>query len=148
MNPPLLPDQPLVCDLTAIPAPARDEHLQTATQIFQAAQSIQELPNGYALQLPNAGEGFMALARFVENERRCCPFFRFELEIEPNRGPLWLRLTGGAGVKELLQSTLRDQVDGATLRRLIQTGDDARLNETVAQAVPPLARALKRATPG
>jgi hypothetical protein len=35
-------------------------------------------------------------------ERRCCPFLRLELNFEPSLGPVWLRLGGGAGVKEFL----------------------------------------------
>jgi glutamate/tyrosine decarboxylase-like PLP-dependent enzyme len=36
-------------------------------------------------------------------ERLCCPFVNYTLEIEPNRGPFWLRMTGGEGVKEFLK---------------------------------------------
>lgn len=31
------------------------------------------------------------------------PFMRYTLELEPNRGPFWLRFTGGEGVKEYLR---------------------------------------------
>lgn len=147
MNVPMLESQPLVCDLTAIPTPVRQEHLLTATQVFQAAVTIQDLPNGYALRLPNEGDLFMALARFVENERRCCPFFHFGLDLEPNGGPLWLRITGGEGVKELLQSVLSDNVDPDKLKELIHTGGDAQLDDRVAQAWPQLAEAFKKVSP-
>lgn len=43
-------------------------------------------------------------ARYVTNERLCCPFFNFFLEIESNGGSFWLRLTGGAGVKEFMEA--------------------------------------------
>jgi hypothetical protein len=138
---------PIFCDMTAIPAPAREQHLLTAMEVFQAAQEVQELPNGYALQLPNEADMFMAMARFVENERLCCPFFNFGLEIEANGGPLWLRLTGGEGIKELLQSTLSEHVDTATLKQLIQTGGDDHLDEIVANAAPRLGEVLKKAVP-
>ena len=108
MNITSIESQPIACDLTAISAADREQHIPTATQIFQTAQVVQELPNGYAFRLPNEMFMFMVLARFVENERRCCPFFRFVLEIEPNGGPLWLQLTGGEGVKEFLQMLLND----------------------------------------
>jgi hypothetical protein len=43
-------DQPLVCELTAIPADAREEHAFTAPQLFALAQEVQELANGFAIR--------------------------------------------------------------------------------------------------
>ena len=65
-------------------------------------------------------------AKFIENERLCCPFFHFGLKVEPNGGRLWLRLTGGEGVKENLQTTLFESIiDKAVLKQLIQSGATA-----------------------
>ena len=100
-------NQALACDLTAIPSAVREEHIRTAPQLLQTAQEIQELSNGYAIRFLNEPGKFMAIAKYIENERLCCPFFNFELEIKPNGGMLWLRLTGGEGVRELLKSGLR-----------------------------------------
>src|SRR3990172_1036265 len=97
-------NQTLACDLTAIPSSVREEHIVTAPQLFQTAQEVQELSNGYTFRFLNEPGKFMAIAKYIENERLCCPFFNFELEIKPNNGALWLRLTGGEGVKELLKS--------------------------------------------
>src|SRR5215216_2543377 len=101
-----LEDTTLACDLTAIPASAREEHVLTTPQLFQSAQEMQELPNGYAIRFLNEAGKFLAIATYIENERLCCSFFNFELEIKPNGGALWLRLTGGEGVKDLLKATL------------------------------------------
>lgn len=95
---------PIACDLTTIPAARRAEHARDAREIFSAAEQLQELPDGYALRLQNKAGMFMQLARFVAQETLCCPFFGFALEIEPEQGALWLRLTGRAGVKEFLQA--------------------------------------------
>ena len=88
----------------------------------------------------------MAIAKFIENERLCCPFFKFGLELGPENGPLWLRLSGGEGVKEILQTTLFESIENKTaLKRLIQTGGDAHLDEVVSQAqLPLLSGVLKR----
>jgi hypothetical protein len=40
---------------------------------------------------------------FIAEERACCPFFTFELQYEPNLGPIWLRLRGSADIKALLR---------------------------------------------
>lgn len=79
----------------------------------------------------------------MENERLCCPFFRFGLEIEPNSGPLWLRLTGSEGVKEILRSMLFESIgDKTTRKQLIHTGGDAHLDELVTQAPIPLLKGV------
>jgi hypothetical protein len=138
----------LACDLTAIPSDMREEHVLTAPQLFSAAQEVLELPNGFAIRFANEPGRFMVIAKFIENERLCCPFFNFGLEIEPNNGSLWLRLTGGEGVKEILQTTLLDSIEDKTaLKQLIQTGGDARLDEVVAQVpLPLLSGVLKQAS--
>ncbi len=139
----------LACDLTAIPASVREEHVLTAPQLFSAAQEVLELPNGFAIRFLNEPGKFMAIARFIENERLCCPFFNFGLEIEPNSGPLWLRLTGGEGVKEILQTMLFESIEDKTaLKELIQTGGDTHLDEVVSQTpLPLLSGVLKRDLP-
>jgi len=135
--------QPLACDLTAIPADVREEHVISAPQLFALAQEVQDLSDGYAIRFANEPGRFMAIAKFIENERLCCPFFRFGLEIAPNNGPLWLRLTGGEGVKEILRSTLFESIgDKTTLKQLIHTGGGTHLDELVTQAPIPLLKGV------
>ena len=143
MNNNLNEPQPLACDLTAIPSSVREEHVLTAPQLFSAAQEVQELSNGYAIRFLNESGRFMSIAKFIENEKLCCPFFNFGLDIEPNNGPIWLKLTGGEGVKELLQTTLFDSIeDKAALKQLIQTGGDAHLDEVIAHTALPLLKGV------
>ena len=135
--------QSLACDLTAIPPSAREEHIASAPQLFQTAQEVQELPNGYAFRFLNEPGKFMAIAKYIENERLCCPFFNLELEIKPNGGALWLRLTGAEGVGDLLKATLlENDQDKDYLKKLIQTGGDAQLEGMVAQLSLPDLRAI------
>lgn len=136
--------QPIACDLTAIPDTDRKQHIFTVQQIFQAVQHAQELPDGYAFQLPNEAGMFMSLAQFVENERLCCPFYNFVIEVEHNGGPLWLRLTGGDGVKEILKAISGD-LQEAVRRQLIRTDSTIGLDEALAQAAPAVANTMKKA---
>lgn len=145
MNTDPIENQLIACDLTAIPASDRQQHIFTVQQIFQAVQHAQELTNGYAFQLPNEPGMFMSVAQFVENERLCCPFYNFVIEVEPNGGPLWLRLTGGDGVKELLEVIAGD-LQEAVRKQLIHIGPDDGLDRAVAQAAPIVADALRRAS--
>lgn len=40
-------------------------------------------------------------------ERVCCSFFRFELKAGRQEEPVWLRITGGEGVKEFLKTQFK-----------------------------------------
>ena len=138
--------QPIACDLTVFPAAVREQMAATVPEMFLAVQEVQELPNGYAFQFPNVPGQFMTLAHFVEHERQCCSFYSFILEVEPNGGPLWLRMTGGEEVKQFMKTVWSD-LPGAVDKQLMQTGSGDDLNEGIAQAAPILAATLEKATP-
>ena len=70
---------------------------------------IRELPDGYALRIPSDATTVLAAAEWMTLDRLCCPFFRFALEIEPEGGPAWVRLTGGGGVKEFLRRAIEGE---------------------------------------
>ena len=147
MNTNLNETQPLACDLTAIPVDAREEHVVSASQLFGTAQEVQELPNGYAIRFANEPGKFMTIAEFIEHDRLCCPFFNFGVEVEPNSGPLWLRLIGGEGVKELVQTILFENIeDKEALKQVINTGGDPELDKVVSQTQ--LTGFLKQASSG
>ena len=98
----------IACDLTVLPVSIREQTAGTMPDIFQSVQEVQELSNGYAFQFPNESGMWMSLAHFVERERQCCPFFHIALEVEPNGGPIWLRMTGDQEVKQLLAAIWHD----------------------------------------
>ncbi|MDZ4720016.1 MAG: hypothetical protein SH847_16315 [Roseiflexaceae bacterium] len=105
------PAETLVCQLDAIAEDNRTPHMALATQlIFHMAQERVELADGYAFRFP--AEDYPALVAFIGNERLCCAFFRFELIVEPQHGPVWLRLCGTPDVK----AYLAEQLESHTLR--------------------------------
>jgi len=137
----------LACDLTAIPADAREEHIVTAPQLFQTAQEVRELPSGYAFRFLNEPGKFLAIAKYIENERLCCPFFGFELKAESNNGALWLTLTGNEGVKELLKIGLLENLENRDdLKKLTQTGGETQLDKLVDQIELPQLRGHLKTT--
>lgn len=97
----------LACTIDlALSVEQRNRHRNVAQEVLSAVQEIKELPNGYSLRLPLEQVMIQTAAEFISQERICCGFLAFNLDIEPNNGPLWLSLTGPEGVKELLQSEL------------------------------------------
>lgn len=99
-------DSTLICDLGAIAPSEREAHLVTTRALLESATGISELPDGYAVSWPAEAGIIRDVAAFIANERLCCAFLRFEMLLEPGDRPLWLKLTGGEGVKEFLQIEL------------------------------------------
>jgi len=97
---------PIACDLTAISANTREGHVLTAKQMLGLVEGVRELPDGYAFRLPNETDMLLMAATYIANERLCCPFFAFGIEIESEGGPLWLTLKGREGVKEFLAADM------------------------------------------
>ena len=95
-------ETPLACNLGAFSPEQRQRHQAICSQLFAARQAVRELPDGYALRLPADDQTLLLAATFITLERICCPFFDFALEVERDGGPLWLRLSGGAGAKDVL----------------------------------------------
>lgn len=95
----------LACDLTVLDPPTRAAHIALGTYLLgEGAQVREELPDGYAFRYPP--ELYDQVIAFVANERRCCPFLRFTLQLEPDGGLLTLSMTGREGVKAILQAEL------------------------------------------
>ena len=100
-------DVPIACNLEALSAPERERHAALLLELSRKVLEMRELPDGYAYRFaPEAGTT-AAIAEWIGLERACCPFLRFSLDVEPNTGPVWLRLTGSARVKEFIGATFR-----------------------------------------
>jgi len=95
----------LACVPSAIPAGERPAHFELARDLFarQAAERL-PLPDGYAFRFDSTA--FEDVARFVTNERKCCPFLTFELQLAAGAGPLWLRMRGPEGTRAILDAEL------------------------------------------
>ena len=94
---------------SAIPARERAQHFVFARELLskQAAERV-DLADGYAFRF--APDKLVDLARFIDNERKCCPFMTFSLQIGPQGGPIWLQMTGPEGTREVLQAELSLQI--------------------------------------
>jgi hypothetical protein len=99
------PALPLACVPDAISAEERAAHFALIKALFgTAVRERQELSNGYSFRFD--ADQLEHVAHFVANERKCCPFLSFALELMPGGGPLWLRLTGPEGTREFLDVKL------------------------------------------
>ncbi|HEX8149330.1 MAG TPA: hypothetical protein VF591_19260 [Pyrinomonadaceae bacterium] len=106
-------ESPLACDMGAIEPGRRGRHVANAGELFRAVEEVRELPGGYAFRLPASPDTLHKLAEFVSLERLCCPFLGFVMEVEPEGGPVWLRLTGREGVKAFIREEVGGLLGGA-----------------------------------
>jgi len=94
----------IACDLAALSAEERTRRAELAVQIRSLATAVVEIADGYALRLGCESEVARDALDWILLESRCCPFLRFELIVEAERGPLWVRLGGPGGIKEFLKA--------------------------------------------
>ena len=94
-------ETPIACNLTGDDLAERGDEVGN---LFQEVEQVRELADGYAFRFAGSDAVAARLLEFTLAERRCCPFFTFELTFEPNEGPIWLRLRGSANIKEFVGS--------------------------------------------
>ena len=95
---------PLVCNMGVFTPAQRESHIQTTTELIQSVEVAQEVANGYEFTFPNESELITKIAEFISNERLCCPFLNFSLNIVSNSEPISLALTGPIGTREFLRA--------------------------------------------
>jgi hypothetical protein len=92
------------CNLKALSVKERARHMLLTLEIERARVETIELANGFAFRFQDGTVSLANLAEWVSAERKCCPFFDFEIELQADNGPLWLKLRGNDGVKIFMQS--------------------------------------------
>ena len=101
------PGPPIACNVSPF-SPAERQRWEELGQGWRnKVQEVHELADGYALRIPADAASIMAAAEWMALDRVCCPFMGFALEVEPEGGGVWLRLTGRPGVKEFMMQAMR-----------------------------------------
>ncbi|MBK8135583.1 MAG: hypothetical protein IPK52_07070 [Chloroflexi bacterium] len=94
------------CDISALTPDQREHHGVTSKALFAGIQEVRETSNGYAFRVSSESATLTKLADFITFERLCCPFFAFNVEVEPQSGPVWIGLSGDEGVKAFIIAEL------------------------------------------
>lgn len=90
------------CEMNALTRTERARHQDLSHALLGSVREKKELPDGYGFRL--SADMLTKAAEWITLERKCCPFFTFELEQSRDSGPLWLRVKGPEGVKELIRA--------------------------------------------
>jgi hypothetical protein len=92
------------CNMLALNAEERKLHLEVIKRLRAATKEERELPDGYGFRFSSDQPTILLVSEFIARERLCCPFFTFEMVVEPEDGPLWMRLRGAEGVKDFIRA--------------------------------------------
>jgi hypothetical protein len=92
----------LTCNINGIPPHERARYGHLVEALRHAIQERRELPDGYAFQMDTKQIGTCQLAEWIELERKCCPFFGFEIRWTQKKEAVWLNLSGPEGVKDFI----------------------------------------------
>src|SRR5262249_13007085 len=95
-------DSPVACSLSNAELRVRLATLRA--QFKSRVIATEELADGYAFHLAGDKGSISAVAELIAAERECCRFLAFELTVEPNMGPVIVRVTGLSAAKELLKT--------------------------------------------
>lgn len=95
------------CNLKALSLKERARHMQLTYEIERSKVETVEMANGFAFRFQDGAISLAELAEWVSAERKCCPFFDFEIEQQADNGPLWLKLRGREGVKAFMRGEFR-----------------------------------------
>jgi hypothetical protein len=90
--------------MKALTPAQRAEQGKRGKLLFSAVRERKELTNGFAFRIDSVAAPLDEVARWIDLERRCCPFLRFSLEVDAESS--WLRLAGPEGVREFLRAEL------------------------------------------
>lgn len=94
-----------VCRLDALTSEERKQYGEFRAELQRATAQVTEDAEGYTFHYAPAVTP-AAIIRWVEMERKCCPFLRFTLDITEEGGPSRLRIWGVPGVKAFVAAEL------------------------------------------
>jgi hypothetical protein len=92
------------CNMGALTSADRERHKELLAKLEAARTEIQELPDGYSFRLQSELVSLAEAAEWISYESKCCPFFDFEILLERDNGPLWLKLRGKEGIKPFIRA--------------------------------------------
>jgi hypothetical protein len=95
-------DLAIACNLT--PGELAERGADLLPGLVARSSELRAVEHGYALRFES--KDAEVVFAVIASERQCCPFFRFEITLEPAAGPIWLTLTGPAGTREFIEGFL------------------------------------------
>ena len=83
---------------------AKQYRTDIVNAILDAIKQVKALDKGFGLRFGTDDRDLILVSDWIYVERLCHPFLRFVMKAEPNRGPLWVDLSGPDGTQAFLKS--------------------------------------------
>ena len=103
---------PIACNLSEPDLAKRRRELTRV--VFGGALGVRDLEDGYEFVFPGSTGWATRLVELIDAERGCCPFFVFDLHLEPHDGRILLQVRGPEGTKEFIAAELGGPETGWT----------------------------------
>ncbi len=101
-------DVPFACNMKVFTPAERKQHEALSRHILAAVASLDERERGYSFRFDPARVSLVDLARWTDGEKKCCPFFDFQLNLDgSSQVKLSLTLSGREGVKQFIREEFR-----------------------------------------
>lgn len=94
---------PVACSLTGAEVDARADR---ARELLDAFRETTEAEDGLTLAFDGVATSLPAVAEFVEQERECCAFVDYRIEVSPPYEETRLTITGPDGTVDLFRRGL------------------------------------------
>lgn len=111
----------IACDMSVLSPDQRETHLANSRELFLRVQAIREVSDGFEFRLADDPQALVKAAEFISLEKLCCPFLMFAIEVKPEAGPVWLRVTGRDGVKAFIREEVSGLLGNAIDWNLVQS---------------------------
>ena len=85
---------------------AAEYRSQLLSKVVDSIKQVQGNEFGYGLRFSPESEDLVLVSDWIQAERICNPFLRFNLTVESNKGPITCDLSGPSGTKNFLNSEL------------------------------------------
>ncbi len=100
----LMTDIPLACSIDSQETHSRARELLPG--LVARARERADLPTGLRWTFASTDGLLAEIGKVIETERKCCPFMRFMVVVEPDGGQVSLEVTGPTGIREFLERLL------------------------------------------
>ena len=94
-------DLPIACSLDAAALNRRQSELRAG--VLAQAESVEPIAEGYRWHFRHAPDLFHRLGPIIDGERQCCPFLRFHVAADPDRGRITMEVSGPPGTADFLE---------------------------------------------
>ena len=105
---------PFSCNLRALTAVERQRHARLSEKLVAAVVTRRETERGFTFDLDRSNFTLAELEEWTELERRCCPFFDFQISLMRDGGPFSLTLEGAEGVKGVIAAEIGAQAEAGS----------------------------------